>query len=231
MDTVAHQERFAAAMTAITRRLPFGLSGVVAPSLLGYLLINLGTFFIDLGLLAAFHGGLRWPIPIAVTCSYGTASATSYVLNRVLNFRSRADVSRQFPVFAAVSVSNYLVFVLGVTDLLSAAGVYYEFSRVIAACCESVYLYCMLRWVVFRDSPGALGAGEDDTAIASPIAEGTIVSDARDGGSLSGPPATEITTAADARDGVAPATPRESAGQEPQPMGTGPGHRPAAEPR
>jgi putative flippase GtrA len=152
---MAHQARFAAAMTAITRRLPFGLSAVVAPSLVGYLLINLCTFFIDLGLLGLFHGTFGWPLPVAVTLSYGTASVTSYALNRVLNFRSHGYVGRQFLVFAAVSVSNYLIFVLGLTDLLSVAGVYYELSRVIAACCEAVYLYCMMRWVVFRDADAA----------------------------------------------------------------------------
>jgi putative flippase GtrA len=155
MDDMAHRARFAAAMTAITRRLPFGLSRVVAPSLVGYLLINLCTFFIDLGLLGLFHGTFGWPLPVAVTLSYGTASVTSYVLNRVLNFRSQAYVGRQLLVFAAVSASNYLIFVLGLTDLLSVAGVYYEFSRVIAACCEGVYLYCMMRWVVFRDAGAA----------------------------------------------------------------------------
>jgi putative flippase GtrA len=151
MEGMAHRARYAAAMAAITRRLPFGLSEVIEPNLVGYLVINLCTFFIDLSLLAFFHGHLRWPIPVAVTCSYGTASVLSYVLNRVLNFRSHADVGRQFPVYVAVSVSNYLIFVLGLTDLLSAVGVYYELSRVLAACCEGVYLYCMLRWVVFRD--------------------------------------------------------------------------------
>ena len=156
----AHRARYAALMVAITRRLPFGLSEVVAPSLVGYLLINLCTFFIDLGILGLFHGTLRWPIPVAVTLSYGTASVLSYVLNRVLNFRSHGYVGQQFLVFAAVSASNYLIFVLGLTDLLSAAGVYYELSRVIAACCEAVYLYCMLRWVVFRGSPGAQGGHE-----------------------------------------------------------------------
>lgn len=165
MEGVAqHRARFAALMTAITRRLPFGLSEVVAPSLVGYLLINLCTFFIDLGLLGLFHGTIRWPIPVAVTLSYGTASVVSYVANRVLNFRSHDDVGRQFPLFAAVSASNYLIFVLGLTDLLSIAGVYYEFSRVIAACCEAVYLYCMMRWVVFRNSPGALGTSDEAAA-------------------------------------------------------------------
>ena len=171
MEGVAHQARFAALMTAITRRLPFGLSEVVAPSLVGYLLINLCTFFIDLSLLGLFHGTFRWPIPLAVTLSYGTASVISYVLNRILNFRSHDDVGRQFPLYVAVSASNYLIFVLGLTDLLSAVGVYYEFSRVIAACCEAVYLYTMLRFVVFRGSPGAMGAREQVAEATEPEPE------------------------------------------------------------
>ena len=155
MEIMAHRARYAAAMTAITKRLPFGLSNVVEPNMLGYLLINLFTFCIDLGLLALLHGKERLPIPIAVTISYGTASLVSYVLNRVFNFRSHAGVGRQLPVFVAVSASNYLIFVLGLTDLLSAVGVYYELARILAACCEAVYLYCMLRWVVFRDTASA----------------------------------------------------------------------------
>jgi len=143
-------------MTVVARRLPFGLSRVVAPSLLGYLLINLCTFFLDLALLAVFHGVLRWPLPVAVTLSYGSASVASYVLNRVLNFRSHGALGTQLPVFVAVSVSNYLIFVLGLTDLLAAVGVYFELARVIAALCEAAYLYTMLRWVVFRDTRRAI---------------------------------------------------------------------------
>jgi putative flippase GtrA len=165
METMAHRARYAAAMTAITRRLPFGLSRVIEPNMLGYLLINLCTFGIDLGLLGLFHGRERLPIPVAVTLSYGTASLISYILNRVFNFRSHAEVGRQLPVFVAVSVSNYLIFVLGFTDLLAAVGVYYELARVIAACCEGVYLYCMLRWIVFRDV--AQPAGEEPAGASS----------------------------------------------------------------
>jgi len=106
--------------------------------------------------LAQFHFWLWQAIIVAaaVTLSYGTASIISYGLNRVLNFRSHENLGRQFPVYVAVSGSNYLIFVLGLTDLLTAVGVYYELSRVIAACCEAVYLYSMMRWVVFRDTTG-----------------------------------------------------------------------------
>ena len=156
-------------MTAITRRLPFGLSEVVAPSMVGYLLINLCTFFIDLALLGLFHGHFRWPIPAAVTLSYGTASVISYTGNRILNFGSHEAVGKQFPVYVVVSASNYLIFVLGLTSLLSHVGVYYELSRVLAACCEGVYLYCMMRWVVFRDTKDSAvntGAGAEPAAPA-----------------------------------------------------------------
>ena len=170
MEGVAHRARFAAVMTAISRRLPFGLSEKVPPSLVGYLLINLCTFFIDLGILGLLHGHFRWPVPAAVTLSYGTASVISYVLNRVLNFRSHENVGRQFPLYVAVSASNYLIFVLGLTDLLSSVGVYYELSRVLAACCEAVYLYTMLRFVVFRGSPGAMGAREQVATATGPEA-------------------------------------------------------------
>jgi hypothetical protein len=47
--------------------------------------------------------------------------------------------------------------------------VYYELSRVLAACCEAVYLYCMMRWVVFRDtrdSPVNAAADEEPAAPA-----------------------------------------------------------------
>jgi putative flippase GtrA len=160
----ARQARYAAAMTAAVRRLPFGLSRVVAPSLLGYLLINLCTFGLDLSILAVAHGVLRWPLPLSVTLSYGTASLTSYLLNRVLNFQSHAAVGRQLPLFVAVSASNYLIFVLGLTDLLAAIGVYFELARVCAALCEAAYLYSMMRWVVFRDTrPDTPDGATDDS--------------------------------------------------------------------
>jgi putative flippase GtrA len=168
----AHQARYAAAMATASRRLPFGLSRVVPPSLLGYLLINLCTFCLDLTILAVAHGVLRWPLPLSVTLSYGTASLTSYLLNRVLNFQSHAAVGRQLPLFIAVSVSNYLIFVLGGVDLLASIGVYFELARVISAVCEAAYLYTMMRFVVFRDThPDADAAKARDAADAAKSAD------------------------------------------------------------
>jgi len=166
MESVAHRERFAAVMTAITGKLPFGLSRVVAPSVVGYLLINLCTFFIDLTLLAVFHGALKLPLPVAVTLSYGSAGTVSYIANRVLNFRSHGPLGRQVPLYVVIMASNYFIFVLGLTNALAAAGVFYEFARVIAACCEGVYLYCCMRWLIFRDAARPAAATEQAAASA-----------------------------------------------------------------
>ncbi|MBO0820328.1 MAG: GtrA family protein [Nocardiopsaceae bacterium] len=144
--------RFPAAMAAVTRVLPFGLSRVVPPNVVGYLLINLVTFCLDLLLLRLFHGTVRLPIPAAVTLSYGTAGVVSYIANRVFNFQSHGSVGMQVPLYATLMVSNYFIFVLGLTDLLAAVGVYYLLARVLAACCEGVYLYSGMRWLVFRDA-------------------------------------------------------------------------------
>lgn len=151
---MSHDARFAGAMAAVARVLPFGLSRVVAPSVVGYIVINLCTFFLDLLLLWVFHGELRLPLPAAVTLSYGTAGSVSYVANRIFNFRSHGALDKQVPLYVVIMASNYFIFVLGLTDLLAMAGVYFEIARVLAACCEGVYLYCCMRWLVFRDTLG-----------------------------------------------------------------------------
>lgn len=145
-------ERFAAAMASVVRWLPFGLARVVAPSMLGFAIINGFTFGCDLALLTAFHGGLHWPVPVSITLSYGLASGLSFLLNRSLNFRSHGAVGVQIPVYAAVVTVNYLAWILGVGAGLAALGVDYRLARVLAGACEAVYMYPAMRWVVFRDA-------------------------------------------------------------------------------
>ena len=137
-------------MTAVVARLPFGLDRVVAPTFLGYLLLNGLSFALDLSLLTALRSGLGWPLPAAFTLAYVTAFALSFALNRAFNFRSHAPVGRQLAIYAIAVAVNYLAFILGVADGLSAVGVEYHLARVLAACCEAVYMYSVLRWVVFR---------------------------------------------------------------------------------
>lgn len=152
MTGAARAQWFADAMAAVVRRLPFGLSRVVAPSLLGYAIINGSTFGLDLSLLTLFHGRFGWPVPVSITLSYATASGLSYVLNRVLNFRSQAPAGRQFGIYVAVVAVNYLALVLGVGAGLSALGLNYQLARIVAACCEGVWMYVAMRWLIFRRS-------------------------------------------------------------------------------
>jgi hypothetical protein len=66
---------FAAAVAAIAHRLPFGLARIVAPSMVGFAVINSLTFAADLTLLIVLHGRLRWPVPVSVTVAYLAATS------------------------------------------------------------------------------------------------------------------------------------------------------------
>jgi len=143
-------DRFHRWCVLVVARLPFGLTSIVAPTFLGFCLINGFTFGVDLVLLTVLHGWLHVPVPIAVTVAYACAFALSYVLNRIFNFRSHAPVGPQFTVYVAVVVVNYLAFILGVSSALAALGLDYRLARLLAGGCEAVYMYSAMRWVVFR---------------------------------------------------------------------------------
>ncbi|HWE87893.1 MAG TPA: GtrA family protein [Pseudonocardiaceae bacterium] len=138
-------------MAAVVRRLPFGLSRIVAPSLLGFALVNGVCFAIDMALLTLLHGVFRWPLPLAITIGYLTAFGLSFTLNRALNFRSHAPLGPQLAVYLIVVAINYLVWILGIGAGLAALGVEYHLARTVAGICEAGYMYAAMRWVVFRD--------------------------------------------------------------------------------
>ena len=131
-------------------RLPFGLDSIVAPTFLGFVVLNSCTFGLDLVLLTLLHGRLGVALPVAVTVAYACAFTVSYFLNRILNFRSHGAVGPQFAVYVVVVVVNYLAFILGVSSALTALGVEYHVARIVAGACEAVYMYSAMRWVVFR---------------------------------------------------------------------------------
>lgn len=144
-------DRFHRFCAAVVSALPFGLNSVVAPTFLGFALINGCTFGVDLLLLSMLHGGVRVPLAVAVTAAYVCAFTLSYLLNRVFNFSSHAAVGPQIAVYVVVVVVNYLAFILGVSTGLSALGVEYHLSRMAAGVCEAIYMYGAMRWVVFRN--------------------------------------------------------------------------------
>ncbi|MGZ3144687.1 GtrA family protein [Lentzea chajnantorensis] len=143
-------QRFHAWTAAVVRHLPFGLSRLVPPSLLGFALINGCTFGVDLLLLTLFRSGLGWPVPVAFTVAYVIAFGLSFVLNRALNFRSHAPVGPQAGLYAVAVLVNYLAFILGAGTALTALGVQYHLSRIVAGICEAAFMYSAMRWLIFR---------------------------------------------------------------------------------
>jgi putative flippase GtrA len=143
-------DRFHRVCVAVVQRLPFRLNSVVAPTFLGFVLINGFTFAVDLLLLTALHAWLAVPLVVAVTVAYACAFTLSYYLNRTMNFRSHAPVGPQFTIYVVVVVVNYLAFILGVSSVLTALGVDFRIARILGGCCEAVYMYCAMRWIVFR---------------------------------------------------------------------------------
>ncbi|QZT60647.1 GtrA family protein [Mycolicibacterium austroafricanum] len=143
-------ERFHHWCEQIAGRLPLGLDEIVPPTLLGFALINSFTFGVDLVLLTLLRGGLGVPYPVAVTVAYACAFGLSYAMNRYFNFRSHAPVGPQLAIYVVVVVVNYLAFILALSTVLTGLGVDYRIARLMAGGCEAVYMYCALRWVVFR---------------------------------------------------------------------------------
>ncbi|GGM73645.1 hypothetical protein GCM10011609_06790 [Lentzea pudingi] len=144
--------RFHDLMEVVVRWLPIGLSRVVAPSFLGFALINGFTFGVDLLLLTLFRSGLGLPVPLAFTIAYVLAFGLSFVLNRALNFRSHAPVGPQAGLYAVAITINYLAFILGVGSALTEFGLQYHLSRIVAGACEAAFMYSVMRWVIFRDA-------------------------------------------------------------------------------
>ncbi|MEV0670308.1 GtrA family protein [Mycobacterium sp. NPDC050441] len=132
------------------RALPAPLNSLVAPTFLGFALINTFTFGVDLTILTLLHGGFRAPLAVAVTVGYAAAFGLAYYLNRTLNFRSHAAVGPQVTVYVVMVVINYLAFILGVSSGLAAMGTEYHLARIVAGGCEAIFMYCAMRWVVFR---------------------------------------------------------------------------------
>jgi putative flippase GtrA len=122
---------------------------VFESTLVRYLLIGAFTFSLDLALLTLVHGGLGWPLPVAVTLGYAVALSLNYLLNRVLSFRSHAPLGPESLKYAAVVAVNFGVVLLGVTTGLAALGVRYQVARLAAGACEGIFMFCAMRWFVF----------------------------------------------------------------------------------
>lgn len=163
-------DRFLAMRLRLWRMLPAWLGRIMPESFIGFAILNLTTFGVDMVVLAGLFRLGHVPYPLATTIGYVAALVLAYVLNRWLNFHSHAPVGPQSARFVFVAAVNYFVLLQGVGSGLEALGVHFLQARLIAACCEGIWTYVGLRWIVFRTDGRTPTASRQRAAIAAPVA-------------------------------------------------------------
>jgi len=143
-------------------------------TVLGFALINGCTFALDLAIVSTLHGLLGLPLALAVTVGYGIAFSLAFVLNRRFNFRSHEPVGGEVARYVAVVAVNFGVILLGVTMALDALGVQYQVARIVAGACEGAFMYCAMRWFVFRTGSRPRVDSEVDARIHEPVQHGLV---------------------------------------------------------
>ncbi|WP_315583369.1 GtrA family protein [Actinomyces viscosus] len=146
-------EVFLRLITAIHSVLPGFVRRRLPVTFIGYAIINGSAFILDISCLWVLYNHLHWYYPVAVTVGYAIAGIYSFLLNRWLNFQAHGHVVGQGAGYMAGLISQYVIFILGLSSLLHWLGVNAELARVISACCEGIYLYVFIRLWVFRGVP------------------------------------------------------------------------------
>ncbi|XVX18580.1 GtrA family protein [Actinomycetota bacterium] len=150
--------RFVALRTALWRLLPPPVRRYVPATFVGFCVLNLFTFSVDLGLLAVLYRGVGLPNAVSVTIAYAVAFSLAFVLNRWLNFESHLPAGPQTVRYVLVVAVNYLAIILGIGAGLIALGVPFQWARITAGLVEAVYMYSAMRWFVFADRSGRRAA-------------------------------------------------------------------------
>ena len=146
-------EIFLRLITTIHSELPRFVRSRLPVTFIGYAIINGSAFFLDITCLWVFYNHFHWFYPVAVTVGYVIAAVYSFLLNRWLNFQAHGHVIEQGAGYTVGIISQYVIFILGLSSLLHWFGVNAELARVISACCEGIYLYVFIRLWVFRGVP------------------------------------------------------------------------------
>lgn len=148
------QRRFLAARQAVWGALPAWLRHIVPVTAVGFAMLNLFTFVLDLTILAVLYIKLGVFHPIAATIGYLVAFTAAFFLNKHSNFLSEGHLGTQLPKYVGVVAVNFLAFILGLNTWLHEQWhVHFLVARVIAGLCEAVYMYCSMRWFVFARHP------------------------------------------------------------------------------
>lgn len=146
MTTVEQRSAF---LTSWVDRLPPRLRRLLPRELVGFAIIGAFTFSLDLALLAVLRDRTALPLPMAVSIAYLVAFSLNFVLNRTLNFHSRAPIGGQVLRYAAVMLGDYLLTV-GISTGLVDLGLNFALARVTASFFVAVFTYSASRWWVFK---------------------------------------------------------------------------------
>ena len=146
-------EIFLRLITAIHSVLPGFVRSRLPVTFIGYAIINGSAFFLDVGCLWVIETHLHWWDPVSISVGYAIAGVYSFLLTRWLNFQSHGHLVNQGSRYAIGLISQFLVFVQGLTQLLSWLGINLFLARLISACCEAAYLYVFIRLWVFPSTP------------------------------------------------------------------------------
>lgn len=147
--------RFAALRDRVHATLPGWLGRLVPATAVGFAALSAFTYAVDLLVLAVGFDVLGLPYPVAVTLGYVIAFGLAFLLNRWLNFQVHGHVGRQTGSYVLTVVANYLLFILLLASTLEAVGVHYLLARLVAGACEAVFMYLMMRFVVFGEAAPA----------------------------------------------------------------------------
>ncbi|HYZ07365.1 MAG TPA: GtrA family protein [Pseudonocardiaceae bacterium] len=142
-------DRFGALMSGSVRLMPAWLRRAVPADMVGYLVLGVVTFAVDVVLLVLLDRLTPLPLPVCVVTADTLAWALHFQLNRTLNFRSRAPAGPQALRYGVV-VCGCLAISAGVTSGVAELGAHLAVARLVAGGCIAACGYVACRWWVFH---------------------------------------------------------------------------------
>ena len=142
-------DRFGDLITGSVGLMPAWLRRAVPADMVGYLVLGVVTFAVDVMLLVLLDRLTPVRLPVCVVAADTLAWALHFQLNRTLTFRSRAPAGPQMLRYGAV-VCACLGISAGVTSGLAELGAHLAVARLVAGGCIAACGYVACRWWVFH---------------------------------------------------------------------------------
>lgn len=144
------RDRIGDLMTGWVVRLPHPAARAVPRDMVGYVILGLVTFVLDLLLLLALHQWTPMPLGVAVLIADIAAWSLNFWLNRTLNFRSSARMGPQAMRYSLVIWGDLAISAI-VTSVLAGLGAPLVVARTVAGGAITCFGYLTCRFWIFRD--------------------------------------------------------------------------------